>query len=106
MLPVVELVQGGADDPGDLITGRVRPVELRLDRVEFGVIAAGSATIVAAFWMTSLISRVLGRIGMTIVVRVLGLILCAMAVQFIIVGVAGSTHNLVRHEIAAPYQAD
>jgi multiple antibiotic resistance protein len=72
----------------------------------FGVIAAVSATIVAAFWMTSLISRVLGRIGMTIVVRVLGLILCAMAVQFIIVGIAGSTHNLVRHEIAAPYQAD
>jgi len=30
---------------------------------------------------------VLGRIGMTIIVRVLGLILCALAVQFVIAGV-------------------
>jgi multiple antibiotic resistance protein len=68
-----------------------------------GVIAAVSASILAAFWMTGLISRVLGRIGMTIVVRILGLILCAMAVQFIIAGVAGSTSGLVRHDTAAPY---
>jgi multiple antibiotic resistance protein len=59
----------------------------------FAVIALVSASVVLAFWMTSLITRVLGRIGMTIVVRVLGLILCAMAVQFIIDGVAGA----VRH---------
>lgn len=69
-----------------------------------GVIAAVSVSILAAFWMTGLISRVLGRIGMTIVVRILGLILCAMAVQFIIAGVAGSTHGLVRHDTAAPYE--
>ena len=41
-------------------------------------------------------------IGMTIVVRVLGLILCALAVQFVIVGIAGSTHGLVRVEAATP----
>jgi len=67
------------------------------------VIAAVSATILAAFWMTGLISRVLGRIGMTIVVRVLGLILCAMAVQFIIAGVGASTHGLVRADAVHPY---
>ncbi len=69
-------------------------------------IAAVSLTILIAFWLTGVISRVLGRIGMTIVVRVLGLILCALAVQFIIAGVAGSTRNLVRVDAAAPYQSD
>jgi multiple antibiotic resistance protein len=67
------------------------------------VIGAVSLTIIVAFWMSGLISRVLGRIGMTIVVRVLGLILCALAVQFIIIGVATSTHGLIRHDTAAPY---
>ena len=68
-----------------------------------GSIAAVSLTILLAFWMTGLISRALGRIGMTIVVRVLGLILCALAVQFIIAGVAASTHGLVRADTAVPY---
>ena len=68
-----------------------------------GVIAAVSVTILASFWLTGLISRLLGRIGMTIVVRVLGLILCAMAVQFVIVGVGEATHNLVRAAAATPY---
>jgi multiple antibiotic resistance protein len=68
-----------------------------------GAIAAVSLTILLAFWLTGLISRALGRIGMTIVVRVLGLILCALAVQFIIVGVAASTHGVVRADTAAPY---
>ncbi len=70
------------------------------------VILGIALSIVAAFWLTSIISKALGRLGMTIVVRVLGLILCAMAVQFIITGVAGSTHGLVRHDAVAPYAAE
>jgi multiple antibiotic resistance protein len=70
-----------------------------------GAIAAVSLTIVISFWMTGLISRVLGRIGMVVVIRVLGLILCAMAVQIIIIGVAASTHDLIRHDTATPYPA-
>jgi hypothetical protein len=42
---------------------------------------------------------------MVIVVRVLGLILCAMAVQFMLAGLAGSTINLVRRDTATPYQS-
>jgi hypothetical protein len=38
------------------------------------------------------------------VVRVLGLILCAMAVQFMLAGLAGSTIGLVRRDTATPYQ--
>ena len=48
-----------------------------------GVIAAVCSIVLLAFWATPIISRALGKIGMTIVVRVLGLILCALAVQFI-----------------------
>lgn len=59
-----------------------------------GVIAVVCALIVVAFWFTSLISRALGKIGMVIVVRVLGLILCAMAIQFMLVGLADSRIDL------------
>ena len=69
-----------------------------------GVIAGECVLIVAAFWLTSVISRLLGKIGMVIVIRVLGLILCAMAVQFMLTGLAGSTMGLMRREAIAPYQ--
>jgi multiple antibiotic resistance protein len=68
-----------------------------------GVIAAVAACTLMAFLATPLITRMLGRIGLTIVVRVLGLILCAMAVQFILGGVAESTVGVVRPEAATPY---
>lgn len=68
-----------------------------------GVIAAVSAVTVLTFWASPLISKALGRIGMSIVVRVLGLILCALAVQFVMVGVADATRGLVRQDAKAPY---
>ncbi len=73
--------------------------------IGLGVIFATSLTIVLSFWFTSQISRAMGRVGMVIVVRVLGLILAAMAVQFILTGWAASTVGSVRHEVAQPYQA-
>jgi len=72
--------------------------------VGVGAIAAVCALIIAAFWFTGAISKALGRIGMVIVVRVLGLILCAMAVQFMLAGLADSTNGLVRRDTASPYQ--
>jgi multiple antibiotic resistance protein len=69
-----------------------------------GSLLAVSITIVLSFWFTSQISRAMGRIGMVIVVRVLGLILTAMAVQFILTGWAAATTGAVRHEVAQPYQ--
>ena len=65
---------------------------------------AVSITIVLSFWFTSQISKVMGRVGMVIVVRVLGLLLTAMAVQFILTGWAASTLGSVRHDVAQPYQ--
>ena len=72
--------------------------------IGLGVIALICLLIVAAFWFTDLVSRALGRVGAAVVIRVLGLILCAMAVQFMLAGLAGSTVGLVRHDTASPYQ--
>jgi multiple antibiotic resistance protein len=68
-----------------------------------GAIAAVSVATLLAFLATPLISKVLGKIGLSIIVRVLGLILCAMAVQFLLAGIADSTRGLIRPEAAAPY---
>jgi multiple antibiotic resistance protein len=68
-----------------------------------GAILAVSVATLLSFLATPLISRLLGRIGLSIIVRVLGLILCAMAVQFLLSGIADSTSGLIRPEAAAPY---
>ena len=71
--------------------------------VGVGVIAALAVATMLCFWATPLITRLLGRIGLTIVVRVLGLILCALAVQFVLAGIAESTAGVILREAAAPY---
>jgi multiple antibiotic resistance protein len=72
-----------------------------------GVIAAVSVVTMLCFWLTPVISRLLGRIGLTIIVRVLGLILCAMAVQFIIVGVSDVARGgIIKSDVLAPYAAE
>jgi multiple antibiotic resistance protein len=73
------------------------------EAVGVAAIAGASLCVVAAFWLAGPMTRALGRIGMVIVVRVLGLILCAMAVQFILAGFAGATTGLMRPEAATPY---
>jgi multiple antibiotic resistance protein len=67
------------------------------------MIAAVAVLTFASFWATPLISRILGQIGMTIIVRVLGLILCAMAIQFMLAGFADATHGVFVRDAAFPY---
>ena len=62
-----------------------------------------SVATLASFLATPLIGKLLGKIGLSIIVRVLGLILCAMAVQFLLSGIADSTTGLIRPDAAAPY---
>ena len=73
--------------------------------LSMGVMFAVAVTVVAAFWLTGPISRLLGRVGLIIVVRVLGLILAAMAVQFMLSGLASATTGIFRPEVATPYQS-
>ena len=82
---------------------RSTSVSRTVERPGIGAIAAVSVATLAAFLATPLIGRILGKIGLSIIVRVLGLILCAMAVQFLLAGIADSTHGLIRPEAAAPY---
>ncbi len=67
------------------------------------MIAAVALLTFVSFWATPLISRILGQIGMTIIVRVLGLILCAMAIQFMLAGFADATHGFILRDAAFPY---
>lgn len=68
-----------------------------------GVIGAVALATLLAFLATPVINKILGRIGLSIVVRVLGLILCALAVQFILAGLAESTSGFIEAGVAHPY---
>ncbi|HEY1752797.1 MAG TPA: MarC family protein [Caulobacteraceae bacterium] len=97
------LVGPGAISTAVIYAGEARRIGLAGEVAGFAVIAAMAVTILASFWFTGLITRLLGRIGMIIVVRVLGLILCAMAVQFIMAGIADATIGVMRQGAATPY---
>ena len=64
--------------------------------------AAGLATF-ACFALTGPISRLLGEVGMSIIVRVLGLILCALAIQFILIGLSEALPGMISGAVTMPY---
>ena len=55
------------------------------------------------FAATGPISRILGDVGMAIVVRVLGLILCALAIQFLLLGLSEAIPGMISGSVTAPY---
>jgi multiple antibiotic resistance protein len=97
------LIGPGAISTVVIYAGQARRFGLGWAATGVGVLAAAAVSTLLIFMATPLISRMLGRIGLTIVVRVLGLILCAVAVQFVLAGLADSTVGLIRPEAAAPY---
>ena len=97
------LIGPGAISTVIIYASQAREFGLSGAAVGVGVIAAVSAATLLSFLATPLISRLFGKIGLSIIVRVLGLILCAMAVQFLISGFADATHGLIRHDAAMPY---
>ncbi|MBO9557760.1 MAG: MarC family protein [Caulobacter sp.] len=97
------LIGPGAISTVIIYASEARPLGLAGMAAGVGVIVAVSAVLVAVFWAAPIISKVLGRIGMSIVVRVLGLILCALAVQFVLIGVGDATRGLIRSDAKAPY---
>ena len=97
------LIGPGAISTAIIYASQARAFGLAGALVGLAVIAAIGVSTLLCFLATPLITRLLGKIGMTIVVRILGLILCAMAVQFLMAGIADSTVGIVRHSAAAPY---
>jgi len=68
-------------------------------------IAAACAATFLCFAATGPISRVLGDVGMSIIVRVLGLILCALAIQFILLGLSEALPGMISSGVTTPYPA-
>ena len=99
------LVGPGAISAAVIYASEARPMGWEGYAAGLAAIFGVCLCVLIAFMASRLISRVLGKVGMTIVVRVLGLILTAMAVQFILTGWAASTTGSVRHDVAQPYQA-
>ena len=69
------------------------------------IVTTGLAILVTLL-LSNTISRIFGRVGMVVVVRVLGLILCALSVQIIISAVSEITHNIILPSAAHPYPAE
>src|SRR5262249_40617916 len=97
------LIGPGAISATIIYAGEAKPLGWTGELVGFIAILAVALATLISFLLTPVISRVLGRVGMTIAVRVAGLIRCAMAVQFLIVGLNEATHGFVRPSVAAPY---
>ena len=72
-----------------------------------GLLAIGAAALATfiVFAATGPISRVLGDVGMAIIVRVLGLILCALAIQFILLGLGEAIPGMISGAVTTPYPA-
>lgn len=97
------LIGPGAISTVIIYASQARAFGMKGAFIGVGVIGAVAAATLAAFLATPVITKMLGRIGLTIVVRVLGLILCALAVQFILAGFAESTTGVIRPGVAHPY---
>lgn len=96
--------------PGAISTIIIQAGEAAKIQPEGAGQVAGVAAIVAAcvasflcFALTGPISRVLGEVGMSIVVRVLGLILCALAIQFILMGLSEALPGMISGAVTTPY---
>ena len=66
-------------------------------------IAAAAFVSFICFSMTGWLSRILGEVGMAIIVRVLGLILCALAIQFILMGLGEALPGMISSGVTTPY---
>ncbi len=74
--------------------------------VVIGVLAilTTAVAILVSLLLSNTISRIFGRVGMVVVVRVLGLILCALSVQIIISSIGAITQDIILPSAAHPYE--
>ena len=69
-------------------------------------IAAAALVSFVCFALTGPLSRMLGEVGLAIIVRVLGLILCALAIQFILLGLGEAIPGMISGAVTTPYPSD
>ena len=74
--------------------------------VGVAAILTTALAILVTLLLSNSISKIFGRVGMVVVIRVLGLILCALSVQIIISSVSAITHNLILPAAAHPYPTE
>ena len=74
--------------------------------VGVAAILTTAVAILITLLLSNTISKIFGRVGMVVVIRVLGLILCALSVQIIISSVSAITHNIIVPAAAHPYPAE
>ena len=69
------------------------------------LVAIGAVAFVSfvCFALTGPLSRMLGDVGMAVIVRVLGLILCALAIQFILAGLSEAIPGMFSSIATTPY---
>jgi len=75
---------------------------------DFAAVAAMisvSIAIMLTFLAANTISKVLGQVGMVIVIRVMGLLLCALSVQIIITSLGEITKGFINPSAAHPYHS-
>ena len=77
---------------------RVLPIAVRM----IAIAAAGLVAFVC-FALTGPLSRLLGDVGMAVIVRVLGLILCALAIQFMLSGLSEAIPGMFSSIATTPY---
>jgi multiple antibiotic resistance protein len=65
-------------------------------------ITAACAVSFVCFALTGSLSRLLGEVGMAIIVKVLGLILCALAIQFILLGLGEAIPGMISGAVTTP----
>jgi len=97
------LIGPGAISTVVIYASQAKEFGLQGAAIGVGVIIAVSLATAVSFLSTPLIGKLFGKIGLSIIVRVLGLILCAMAVQFVLAGMADATHGMILKSAAAPY---
>jgi len=100
-IAIVPLAMPLLAGPGSIATVVVLMARVRAERLAHGVIVLAAIALVAALAYlvlagASRVDRVLGRTGLNILERASGLLLAAIAIQFMIDGVSESLPGLLR----------
>ena len=99
------MIGPGAISPIIIQAGEAEKIGPAGTVASLAAIAAAALVSFICFALTGPLSRILGDVGLAIIVRVLGLILCALAIQFIIMGLGEALPGMFAGSVTTPYPA-